>query len=744
MAKVKQKEIIMKAAPAAGDGFLNVAAITFFFAAFYLTLFSALGNRAEFLASVFTGVAFTAAYCAFGRKKYVKYIVFAVAVVYTAVCVAVDFFGFVGGAAGFFNAVARTANSNMHWGFGGIAAEYSVWGGFAFSSVISVWLGSATAAVRKSRILIAFSAAVAVLWVFLGLYPAWWAAVALAFSYALLCVADKGLDLKSAGAYALCAVVLFTSAAGCFFYGGSSAVRGAREAAVSAFRRAVYGGDSLPEGDLNKAGAMLSDDDIRLEISLTSQVRNLYLKGFSGGELSGAKWSPTDRNVYVEDGYQGLLDYVAADGIPFTQFARYTALNGGSDRYGITVNNVGANDRYIYSPYTAEKTGAGAPYYDGTVLANIFSPKSYSFRAYSRNRNCEWISQAQWLNPSAQHTAEMSAYLEYEGQYRAFVSDIYREIDEDKLRAVSPHIVQVNSPTVNTVTQLIRRYFLDNFTYSDVPDRTDEDFITAFFGGNIEKANAAYFASAAVYMYRAYGLAARYAEGYFIRTEKVLSTSDIVATGKNSHAWAEVYFDGIGWLPIETTPTFFSEEDMEKPPAPDVDNKPDEPTLPDIPPENPDEEKPDEPDIGKEKLTPSEKALLTALKILLPVLCVALAVMLIMLSAQLKRFVVLRKKRAMLQARGEAFGRAAYTIISRDFRRAGGFSVETLAKFGVEEKYVSRFSSLVEKCVYGGYELNDSEKSYVCDFIEAAASAMMSGSGRVRALFYRYWICAGL
>ena len=118
--------------------------------------------------------------------------------------------------------------------------------------------------------------------------------------------------------------------------------------------------------------------------------------------------------------------------------------------------------------------------------------------------------------------------------------------------------------------------------------------------------------------------------------------------------------------------------------------------------------------------------------------------MLIMLSAQLKRFVVLRKKRAMLQARGEAFGRAAYTIVNRDFRRAGGFSVETLAKFGVEEKYVSRFSALVEKCVYGGYELNDSEKSYVCDFIEAAASAMMSGSGRVRELFYRYWICAGL
>lgn len=734
----------MKAPPAAGDGLISAAAITFFFAAFYLALFSSLPVKAEYLAPVLIGMAFSAAYCVFKRKKYVKYIILGVAAAYTAICVAVDFGAFVGGAAGSLNDAARTANANMHWGFGAFSAEYSVWGGFAFSSVISVWLGLATAAVGRSRILIPFSAAVVVLWVLLGLYPAWWAAVALAVSYALLCVAEKGLDLKSAGAYALCAVVLFTSAAGCFFYGGSSAVRGAREATVSAFNRVLYGGDSLPEGDLERSAGMNSGEDIRLEISLTSQVRNLYLKGFSGGELSGAKWAPTDRNAYVEDGYQGLLDYVAADGIPFTQFARYTALNGGSDRYGITVKNVGANGKYVYSPYTAERIDAGSPYYDSTVRANIFTSKTYSYQAYSRNRNCEWISQAQWLNPSAQHTAEMRAYISYEGQYRAFVSDIYRKIDEDKLRAVSPHIVEVGSPTVNTVTQLIRRYFLDNFIYSDVPDKTGEDFVSDFFGGNIERANAAYFASAAVYMYRAYGLAARYAEGYYIRTEKVLSTSEITATGRNSHAWAEVYFDGIGWLPIETTPTFFSEEDMEKPPLPDVDNKPDEPTSPEIPPEKPDDEKPEDPDTDKQKLTPSEKALLISLKVLLPVLCVALAVTLIMLSAQLKRFAVLRKKRKMLQTRGEAFGRAAYTIISRDFRRAGGFSVETLEKFGVEEKYVSRFSDLIEKCVYGGYELNESEKSYVCDFIERSASALTSASGKARALYYKYWICVGL
>ena len=30
-------------------------------------------------------------------------------------------------------------------------------------------------------------------------------------------------------------------------------------------------------------------------------------------------------------------------------------------------------------------------------------------------------------------------------------------------------------------------------------------------------------------------------------------------TGKDAHAWAEVYFDGVGWLPLDTTPSHYFE-----------------------------------------------------------------------------------------------------------------------------------------------------------------------------------------
>ena len=30
-------------------------------------------------------------------------------------------------------------------------------------------------------------------------------------------------------------------------------------------------------------------------------------------------------------------------------------------------------------------------------------------------------------------------------------------------------------------------------------------------------------------------------------------------TGKDAHPWAEVYFDGVGWLPLDTTPSHYFE-----------------------------------------------------------------------------------------------------------------------------------------------------------------------------------------
>ena len=67
------------------------------------------------------------------------------------------------------------------------------------------------------------------------------------------------------------------------------------------------------------------------------------------------------------------------------------------------------------------------------------------------------------------------------------------------------------------------------------------------------------YASATVQALRAHGIPTRYAEGYYLPIAKTQSSADGTAalTGQDAHAWAEAYFDGIGWLPVDATPGYY-------------------------------------------------------------------------------------------------------------------------------------------------------------------------------------------
>ncbi len=59
-----------------------------------------------------------------------------------------------------------------------------------------------------------------------------------------------------------------------------------------------------------------------------------------------------------------------------------------------------------------------------------------------------------------------------------------------------------------------------------------------------------YFATAMAVMGRLAGLPTRYVEGYYAR---VGAGDTVTLTGMDAHAWAEVYFKGMGWIPFDAT-----------------------------------------------------------------------------------------------------------------------------------------------------------------------------------------------
>ena len=101
----------------------------------------------------------------------------------------------------------------------------------------------------------------------------------------------------------------------------------------------------------------------------------------------------------------------------------------------------------------------------------------------------------------------------------------------------------------------IERY-LNSLTYTTKTIQPEEgkDFVDSFLFEQKE-GYCTYFASAMAVMGRSLGIPTRYVEGFYVDYE---DEEDSYYTVKNldAHAWVEVYFDGIGWIPFEPTPGY--------------------------------------------------------------------------------------------------------------------------------------------------------------------------------------------
>lgn len=98
---------------------------------------------------------------------------------------------------------------------------------------------------------------------------------------------------------------------------------------------------------------------------------------------------------------------------------------------------------------------------------------------------------------------------------------------------------------------------LTQLTYNAVPGALPEEITTPeafldYFLFESKQGYCSYFASAFVLLARAEGIPARYVEGFCVPMQGQAAT---VYSGM-SHAWPEVYIDGVGWIPFEPTPGY--------------------------------------------------------------------------------------------------------------------------------------------------------------------------------------------
>jgi transglutaminase-like putative cysteine protease len=180
--------------------------------------------------------------------------------------------------------------------------------------------------------------------------------------------------------------------------------------------------------------------------------------------------------------------------------------------------------------------------------------------------------------PDLQWNAETSALLRADGDLEtgdkitvvsaepSFSADVLRTTSSDSppdaiylaLPADFPQSVSVAATTVTagastTYDKMIalQTWFRTEFRYSlDVPQGHSTSAIEAFLRQRVGYCEQ--FAGTFAAMARSLGIPARVAVGFTPGT--ALDDGSLQVLGKNSHAWPEIWFDGLGWVPFEPTP----------------------------------------------------------------------------------------------------------------------------------------------------------------------------------------------
>lgn len=250
---------------------------------------------------------------------------------------------------------------------------------------------------------------------------------------------------------------------------------------------------------------------------------------------------------------------------PFTQSAAYYRLTGDAPETNtVEVSVKNASRDAVYAPASMEKVTDGDVHERRDALLKgrgLFSIRNYTVTEVSGARPSELMVAENWV--SSPQTEEQAAYAQAESVYRSFVYDAYTAADEDLLPVLNRLFWQDyddENDGVYSALSRIREVLKAQVRYSETaeaaPDNADP---IAYFLTDSRKGNAVLYASATVHALRAHGIPARYAEGYYLPIAKTQSSADGTAalTGQDAHAWAEVCFDGIGWLPVDATPGYY-------------------------------------------------------------------------------------------------------------------------------------------------------------------------------------------
>jgi transglutaminase-like putative cysteine protease len=202
----------------------------------------------------------------------------------------------------------------------------------------------------------------------------------------------------------------------------------------------------------------------------------------------------------------------------------------------------GATDEYLLNLFTEKLEERG--------LSDMGTAPIESYLTSSNRK--KWI---------ARYITQIQEYSEYvKSQYTDYpteslgIAEISQAISEDFESA----------ETTYDKLMTVINYLILNYTYTETPDEPSGEYESDLDSFLLETKNGycVQFATAATLLFRSLGIPARYVQGYIASDFTKDRSSDngsytTIVRDSDAHAWVEVWIDGLGWLTLETTPSYY-------------------------------------------------------------------------------------------------------------------------------------------------------------------------------------------
>lgn len=292
------------------------------------------------------------------------------------------------------------------------------------------------------------------------------------------------------------------------------------------------------DGKLGNVDKIEFEGSSILEVTIPADSGSVYLKGFTGAEYNGTDWSEYEFEPEL------MTNITSAEFIPMRILKEYDSFTDLDTKY-IVVTNTPRSPRPRYYPNFA----AGLIESDGTRRKywGYFPEGSWQLRV---------ILDAQFTQLS--DTLAADEYTLRKAAYKDCM-DIPPAFD-----CAADFLAGYESDGLIETLEFIRMRLASECEYSLESGKkpVGKDFAKWFLTEN-KKGSCTHFATAAVLLCRSVGIPARYCEGFIINPKDADKNSiteggyiTMTVPDNRAHAWAEIYVNGYGWMPFETTPGY--------------------------------------------------------------------------------------------------------------------------------------------------------------------------------------------